>query len=154
MNEWKLPWDGGCRCGKVRFQISAPPLLSAACHCTGCQRMASSAFSLSLAIPTHGFDVIAGEPIVGGLYGATQHYFCPHCMSWIYTHPEGLDELVNVRATMLDDCSWFVPFTEFWTQEALAWATTPAVHSFAIQPAFEDVGKLIEDFARNGARPT
>ena len=32
MDDWKLPWEGGCRCGEVRFRVTAPPLLSAACH--------------------------------------------------------------------------------------------------------------------------
>jgi len=31
-----------------------------ACHCTGCQRMSASAFSLSLAIPAPGFEAFAG----------------------------------------------------------------------------------------------
>jgi hypothetical protein len=42
---------------------------------------------------------------------------------------------------------------EVWTQERLAWASTPAVHSFATQPEFEDYAKLLEAFARQGARP-
>jgi hypothetical protein len=33
------PWEGGCLCGQVRVKVSAPPLLTMACHCTGCQRM-------------------------------------------------------------------------------------------------------------------
>ena len=28
MAEWNLPWNGGCRCGQVRFRISAPPLVT------------------------------------------------------------------------------------------------------------------------------
>ena len=43
---WKLPWNGGCRCGAVRLRVTKPPLLAAACHCTGCQSMSASAFSL------------------------------------------------------------------------------------------------------------
>ena len=54
---------------------------------------------------------------------------------------------------MLDDHNWFVPFIEVWTQERLAWAGTPAVHSFATQPEFEDYAKLLEEFARQGAHP-
>lgn len=153
MNDWKLPWSGGCRCGHTRIRVSAPPLLAAACHCTGCQRMAASAFSLSLAIPSEGFAVTAGEPVIGGLHGATRHHFCPHCLSWMFTRPEGMDQIVNVRPSMLDDHGWFVPFVEFWTREGLPWATTPAVHSFDTQPGFEAVGKLIEEFAQHGARP-
>lgn len=154
MSEWKLPWDGGCRCDQTRIRVSAPPLLASACHCTGCQRMAASAFSLTLAIPSAGFDVIAGNPVVGGLHGATRHLFCPRCMSWVFTRPEGMDEFVNLRPSILDDHSWFVPFIEVWTQERLPWASTPAVHSFATQPRIEDYAKLMGEFAREGARPT
>jgi hypothetical protein len=54
--------------------------------------------------------VTKGEPVIGGLHGATRHYFCPHCMSWMFTRAEGFDWFVNLRATMLDDPSWFTPF--------------------------------------------
>ena len=115
--------------------------------------MAASAFSLTLAVPSSGFDVTAGNPVVGGLHGPTRHFFCPRCISWMFcTRPEGMDEFVNLRPSMLDDHRWFVPFIEVWTQERLAWASTPAVHSFATQPLFEDYAKLIEEFAREGAR--
>lgn len=153
MSEWKLPWDGGCRCGQTRMRVSAPPLLSAACHCTGCQRMSASAFSLSLAVPSEGFAVTAGNPVIGGLHGATRHYFCQHCMSWMFTRPEGMDAFVNLRPSMLDDHGWFVPFIEVWTQERLPWASTPAAHSFATQPELEGYARLVEAFARQGARP-
>jgi hypothetical protein len=147
-----LPQDGGCRCGKVRIRISAPPLLTMACHCTGCQRMSSSAFSLSAAIPADGFEVTQGEPVIGGLHGATRHYFCPHCMSWMFTRPEGMDWFVNLRPTMLDDPSGFTPFIETWTSEALPWARTPAVHSFETMPQFEAFEGLTREFAERAAR--
>jgi hypothetical protein len=152
MSEWRLPWDGGCRCGKSRIRVSAPPLLASACHCKGCQRMTASAFSLSLAIPADGFAV-TGDPVIGGMHGATRHYFCPRCMSWMFTRPEGMDAFVNLRPSMLDNHDWFVPFIEVWTRERLPWTSTPAVHSFATQPEFEEYAGLIEAFARQGARP-
>jgi len=153
MSDWKLPWEGGCRCDRVRFRVSAPPLLAMACHCTGCQRMTGSAYSLSAAIPTEGFEVIKGEPVIGGLHGASRHYFCAYCMSWMFTRPEGLDYFVNVRAPLLDDASWFRPFVETFTRDRLPDATTPSVHSFESLPANEDFSRLIEDYARRGARP-
>lgn len=150
---WKLPWEGGCRCGRVRIRITAPPLLAMACHCTGCQRMSSSAFSLSLAIPSDGFHVVAGEPVVGGLHGAAKHMFCGHCMTWMFTRPEGMDSFVNLRPTMLDDASWFSPFIETYTSEKLPWATTPAVHSFERFPEMSAYEALVRDYAERGARP-
>ncbi len=148
MSGWNLPWFGGCRCGQVRIEVSAPPLLTMACHCTGCQRMSSSAFSLSAAIPSAAFQITQGEPIIGGLHGGTRHYFCPRCMSWMFTRPEGMDFFVNVRPTMLDEAGWFRPFIETYTSEKLPWATTPAVHRYEKFPAFEEYEGLTQAYAR------
>ncbi len=88
--------------------------------------------------------------MIGGLHGAHRHYFCPYCMSWMFTRPDGIDTFVNLRATMLDDPSWFTPFIETWTSEKLPWATTPAVHSFEKLPAFDDYKGLTEAYAQEG----
>src|SRR3546814_2112323 len=92
---------GSCRCGGIQLEITAAPLLTMACHCVGCQKMTASAFSLSAAIPTQGFRVTSGEPVIGGLHGTERHYFCPFCLSWLFTKPAGIDVFVNVRSTML-----------------------------------------------------
>jgi len=142
---------GGCRCGQVRFRIISKPLMTMACHCTGCQRMTASAFSLSALYPGDSFEVTQGEPVVGGLRGATRHFFCPHCMSWLFTRPEGMDDFVNVRSTMLDGPRSFRPFIETYTSEALPWAQTPAVHSFEQFPPAELFPALIAEFAAQAA---
>ena len=38
--------------------------------------------------------------------------------------------MVNVRAALLDDHAWFAPYAEFWIDEALPWAKTPAKRSY------------------------
>ncbi len=149
---WKLPWDGGCRCAAVRIRVTKPPLLAMACHCTGCQTMSASAFSLSLAIPADGFAVTQGEPVLGGL-NRDMHHFCGSCMSWLFTRPPGLDWFVNLRPSTLDDHCWFVPYVETWTREKLPWATTPARHGFETVPELPAFGPLIADYAERGARP-
>ena len=153
MADWKLPWDGGCRCGWIRIRVSAPPLLASACHCSGCQKMSSSAFSLTLTFAADGFEVVSGEPAIGGLHGPTRHFFCPRCMTWMFTRPAGMDTLVNVRPSMLDDHSWFVPHVEFNTGEKLPWARMPAVRSYETEPPAEAYLELVEAFQRDGARP-
>ena len=95
MTDRNLHKVGTCRCGKIQFKVSVEPLITMACHCTGCQRMTASAFSLSSLYPNNEFEVTLGEPVLGGLHGATRHYFCPHCMSWLYTRPDGLDDFAT-----------------------------------------------------------
>jgi hypothetical protein len=144
MRDWKLPWEGACRCGRVSVRVGAPPLITGACHCTGCQRMSASAFSLSVALPAAGFEVMGDTPVIGGLHGATQHYFCPYCMTWMFTRPEGMDWLINLRSTMLNDPKGLSPFVETWTREKLAFAQTGAPHSYETVPPVEDWERLMK----------
>lgn len=139
--------EGGCRCARVRFRLSGAPIFTAACHCRGCQRMTASAYSVSGAWPADRFEVIAGEPVIGGLHGATRHYFCGHCLSWMFTRPEGFDAFVNVRTTLLDVPPTDPPFLETFTSEALPWAKTGATHSFETFPPPEAFEPLTREFA-------
>ncbi len=143
-----LPAEGGCRCGKLRFRVTAPPILTAACHCTGCQRMSGGAFSTTAMFPADGFEVIQGAPVLGGLKGPELHHqHCPDCLSWVFTTFGPERPIVNVRAVMLDDPSWFVPFVESWTSEKFAWAETGAVHGFEEFPLPEQRPALMAEFA-------
>ena len=154
MDDWKLPWEGGCRCGKVRIRVTKPPLLAGTCHCTGCQTMSASAYSLTLTIPADGFEIVQGEPVPGGLRGpVSHHYHCPDCLSWMFTRAEGFDWFVNLRPSMLDDHAWFVPYVDVWTSEKLPWAETGAAHGFAETPEMADWETLMKGYAEEGARP-
>ena len=146
-----FPLEGSCRCGQVGIRTSALPLLTMACHCRGCQTMSASAFSCSAAIPAQGFEVTRGEPVIGGAHGDdTHHYHCPHCKSWMFTKPVGMDWFVNIRPTMLDDSTWFAPFIETYTSTKFPWATTGAVHSFHTFPPMDAYEGLVKAFAEKG----
>lgn len=133
MKRPQLPIEGACRCGGTRIMVSADPIMTMACHCVGCQRMSASAFSLTAMVPAAAFAVTAataGDTATGGLRGAaSEHVFCPRCMTWMFTRIPGAG-FVNVRPTLFDDVSWFEPFVETWTAERLPWAATPASRSF------------------------
>ncbi|MCB8819991.1 GFA family protein [Microvirga rosea] len=143
--------EGGCRCGRLRFRVTAEPLVTMACHCTGCQRMTGSAFSLSALYPSAAFEIVEGDPVIGGLHGAARHFFCSHCLSWVFTRPEGTEDFVNVRGTMLDDARNFVPFIETYTSERLPWARTPAAFSFETFPPMDKYPELLAAFAQRAA---
>ena len=140
---------GACRCGRVGLEVTKPPLITMACHCTGCQRMTSSAFSLGVAVPEDGFRVTAGGTAVGGAHGAIEHRFCAYCMSWLFSRMPGAG-FVNVRSALLDREAWKAPFVETWTDEKLPWAQTTAKHSFPRFPAKEAWGPMIAEFQTTG----
>ncbi len=143
--------EGGCRCGQVKLKAHGRALITMACHCEGCQRMTSSAFSLSALYPLDTFEVSGLEPVIGGMHGQLQHFFCPHCLSWLYTRAEMLGPLVNVRAAMLDNAADLAPFIETCTSEKLPWAQTPARHSYEQFPPMEDFPRLMAEYAETSA---
>lgn len=143
----ELPWTGGCRCGRVRFRVTKPPLVTAVCHCTGCQRMSASAFSTTITLPADALEVTQGETVTGGLHGAeAQHQHCDWCKSWVFTRLPAEYGAVNLRATMLDDATWFAPYMETYASEKLPWAQTGAVESFEAFPDAADYPRIIAAF--------
>lgn len=121
------------------------------CHCVGCQRMSSSAFSLTAMFMADAFEVTRGEVVIGGLHGPeAQHYFCAHCMTWMFTRPAIAPHVVNVRPTMFDDHAWFAPFVESFTKTKLPWAVTGAVHSFEQFPPMDAYEGLMKAFMAHG----
>ena len=147
MARWSLPMPGGCRCNKVRFTIAAPPLLTIICHCVGCQRMTGGAYSTSIAVPAAGLSV-DGETVIGGLHGEQlRHHHCDWCKSWMFTRLAFDPDLVNVRATMLDDPSWFTPFIETYTSEALPFALVGAPRRFERFPDRAEYQPILAAFA-------
>ena len=144
----ELPLDGSCLCGSVQVRVTASPLLTLACHCRDCQKLSASAYSLTVMIPADGFSV-TGELAIGGRRSERrQHHFCPSCMNFIFTRIEGANSRVNLRASVLDDLTWFIPFVELMTDEKLSWANVPAKHSFAQFPrSAEEIEALMMEYS-------
>jgi len=110
--------------------------------------MSGSSFSTTVCVPIDDFVVTKGEPVIGGLHGdESRHHHCEWCKSWVFTRLPPQMPFVNVRASMLDDARWFVPFMETYTSEAFPWAKTGAAHSFPTFPAMEQFGPLLAEFA-------
>lgn len=156
-NEWKLPLHGGCLCGSTRFAIATPPMLVNACHCLDCQKLSASAYSLTLLVFSAGFSITAGNTAVFQKSGAsgrrTNQHFCPHCHSWLYAAPEAMDEIVAVRAPMLDDASWIRPTLQLWTERRLPFSAFETPFSYPRDMPMEDVPRILAHFAENGSRP-
>ena len=116
--------------------------------------MTASAFSLSEGYSSAAFRLIQGDVALGGIHGASHHYFCGHCKSWLYTEPEGVPDFVNVRSTQLDTPRREPPFMDTYLSEALPWARTGAVHSYDKLPAMEEWPQLMQEFAAANASAT
>jgi hypothetical protein len=120
--------------------------MTMACHCTGCQRMTGGAYSLTSTFPAEAFELLSGEPVIGGLHGEIRHHHCGHCLSWVFTRADMMGPFVNVRTTMLDQVPSEPPFIETYTSEALPWAVIGAPHSFPQFPPMERFQPLMAEY--------
>lgn len=141
---------GSCRCGQVAFEVRSQPVMTSACHCVGCQKMSSSAFSLTALFPAEAFFITRGSPVIGGMHGSIRHYFCPHCLSWLFTRPGESDAFIGVRSSLLDQPQRYAPFMETWVREKLPWANTGARVSYDAFPDPQDYPALMAEFTATG----
>lgn len=90
---------GGCHCGRVRFEITAPEdILVSECNCSIC----SKSGYLGLPVPRSRFKLLEGEEFLTSYTFNTavaRHLFCRVCgIKSFYvprSHPQGFN--VNVR---------------------------------------------------------
>lgn len=54
------PLQGGCLCGAVRYEITAPFISAGYCHCTRCQRRTGTGSSANGRVPRGGFRLLQG----------------------------------------------------------------------------------------------
>jgi hypothetical protein len=138
----RLPQTGGCQCGALRYAISEAPQLVYTCHCTECQRLTGSAFSMALVVAAAAFHLAGTQPRplqrTADSGRTVTRWVCPDCGTWIWSGPKpgptALDAL-RVRAGTLDDTSWLRPTAHFWTRSAQPWVLLPeGDRKFETQP--------------------
>ncbi len=93
---------GGCHCGRVRFEVTAPPDLELTrCNCSIC-RMTGY---LHLIVPRTDFRLLAGEDDLETYTfntGVAQHRFCRHCGIKSFYLPRSHPDGISVNANCLD----------------------------------------------------
>lgn len=151
----ELPLVGGCQCGALRYEITAPPQTIYNCHCTNCQKISGSAFATVLMMTRDDFAFTSGEPMTTEWTATSGKqrfgWFCGSCGSRIAhgTHgaPDDLaSKVLSVRAGTLDDTSWVRPVGDGWTRSAQPWVSIPQDRrAFEKQP--DDYPGLVAAFA-------
>jgi hypothetical protein len=122
----ELPLTGGCGCGAVRFEVTAPLTGAQYCHCTRCQRRTGTAASLSGRVEPGSVTIVSGEEHVrewrpqGGMPKA----FCVQCGSALFVRtPDG--EIIGVRFGALDADPGVRPSFHQWVSSAAPWEPIP-----------------------------
>jgi hypothetical protein len=130
--------DGGCHCGKITYEADIDPDKAGLCHCTDCQTLTSSAFSLFVPVPKEKFR-LRGEPRV---YVKTAESgnrraqaFCPECGTRIYASAEKDPLVFNLRLGTVRQRAALSPRVQIWCGSALPWVNgLSSIPQYAKQP--------------------
>ncbi len=92
MGEKTMPVTGGCLCGAIRYESTAPPNWVSYCHCRMCQKAYGGLFSLVGEFPGETFRYTQGEPTYYQSSAWLKRGFCANCGSpvdgWFADDPE------------------------------------------------------------------
>jgi hypothetical protein len=125
----EFPIEGGCACGAVRYRLTAAPLCVYTCHCTDCQTLTTSVFSLNGVVRSDTLEVTQGELkswIRTADSGAQiPQNVCAECGVRIFTEPPQSAATRTLRLGTLDDTSWLRPAAAIWIKSAQPWVAMP-----------------------------
>jgi hypothetical protein len=148
-----LPLTGGCHCGALRYQVTAPPVMVYSCHCTNCQRIGGGAFATNVVITPDTFEFVQGDPMeiswTSDAGNERLGWFCRDCGGRIANGQAAGLPVLTLRSGTLDDTSWVNPVADFWTKSAQPWVELPTSRpSFESEPA--DFQPLLDAFRTQG----
>ena len=118
------PYEGGCACGAIRYEVRVAPQFSVHCHCRQCQRITGTGHASQFMVPVaavtlHGtltyyeFRADSGNTVSSG--------FCSVCGSPILKTSAGHPDVLFFHAASLDDPGLFKPQKVVWSASRPPW---------------------------------
>lgn len=106
-------YQGGCRCGAVRYRLRGEPYKSGLCHCTDCRKETGSAFLYYADWTIDRFEVTGPYATYMG------RSFCPVCGGTLF-HLS--DDHVEIALGSLDEAPVdLAPLREGWIKRREPW---------------------------------
>lgn len=119
--------SGGCLCGAVRFEVSAPFASAGYCHCTHCQRRTGTGSSANARVRREVLRIVAGGEHVRAYRPpeGVAKLFCLRCGSALFSGDLESDEEVAVRLGALDGDPGIRPEYRQFVSSAVPWEPIP-----------------------------
>jgi hypothetical protein len=114
-----FPLEGGCLCGRIRYQIKRSPIATGICHCKSCRR-AAGAESVAWAVNrSDAFAFVGIRPRLFQSSEGVERTFCGDCGTTLTyrSSPESID----VTLATLDEPELLPPTKETWCRDRLSW---------------------------------
>ncbi|HDY8072351.1 TPA: GFA family protein [Vibrio vulnificus] len=134
------PLNGACQCGQVTYELYEKPLMVFACHCTECQKLSTSPFSITAVVDAEKIEFSGQLKSWERLADSGNRncaMSCPNCGNRIYHFNPDAPETVKLKLKPIgmSRADIFEPQAHVWVSEKLDWYQIPKnVKVFPKQP--------------------
>ena len=120
--------SGGCLCGAVRFELSAPPYTAGYCHCTRCQGRTGGGSSAQARVDGRAFRLVRGEDHVKAWRhpdGGFEKRFCRECGAHLFSRDPDDPAQMSIRMSAFDGDPGIRPSWRAFVAYAAPWEPIP-----------------------------
>ena len=119
---------GGCLCGGVRYEVTAPFVSVSYCHCTRCQRRTGTAASAQGRTEPGALRILQGEELVREWVPPDEGWakcFCSACGGALWSKSRDAPPVFSVRLGSVDGDPGVRPSYRQFVAYAVSWEPIP-----------------------------
>ena len=113
--------QGGCACGRVRYETDGTPFDATICHCADCRRSSGAPLVAWFSVPTARLRFTAEAPRYFASSAEAERGFCPDCGTSLTYRRHDMAEATDISTASLDDPERVPPRDHTWARSQLSW---------------------------------
>ncbi len=113
--------QGGCACGRTRFEARGAPKFVANCHCASCRRATGASMSSFVGFKSEQVTWSGEAPAIFASSPGVERRFCSACGTALSYAGEKWAGETHLILGAFDDPRAFTPTAEAFKEEALDW---------------------------------
>lgn len=113
--------QGGCLCGKIRYEVTGEPFNRTNCHCSFCRRASAAPFVAWFTILSKDLYWRSGQPATFQSSARVKRSFCRDCGTPLTFAHEDFPGEIDVTTCSLDTPAELAPLDHVWTSSQLPW---------------------------------
>jgi hypothetical protein len=113
--------QGGCYCGRIRYEVTGTQFNKTNCHCSICRRTTGAPFVAWFSVRPSEFRLVSGEPARFRSSAKATRSFCAHCGTQLTFQGDDCPDEVDVTTCSLDHPEQVPPIDHIHTSSKVRW---------------------------------